>query len=464
MKMSMLFFLLSCLISLPVSAQKITLLPECGGYRIPPGRPSPQECPVRIRNWKAGDQPVVLFLNFGGGVITRGGGDDPEHNISWIPDYAEITFPPFNAEAHIRAPLTTSQQVIDAVTGWVRHFYSPFNVVVTSERPPAGTVYSMMVVGGTADLITANPGGMVGVSPFDCGNGSKQDVAFCFSDNLGSIADIVTTIVHESGHGFGLAHEDNPAAIMNPYVSADPDWDEGDVPDGSACDGTGHQVSMDVLTQNLGSHADVETPWVDFTNPGDGARVNLPLTVNLFTGDEDSLGVSVELFMDGTSMGAKKWPYFSWRISNADPGRHTLRAVVVDRAGNGSTTSITVTVDPECLSGGSCSNGLSGVSEPCKSESSCNLGLCVQDLTSNESWCSAPCTYDTSACAPGMTCVPNRDGTEYFCAEGLGPVMLKSRAYDHQLSCTTRPGTGPRLPAALAVLAFAGLLIRRRRR
>ena len=464
MKTTQLFFLLASLLSSPVSAKNITPMPECGGYRIPPGRPSPQQCSTKMKTWKAGEMPVVLFLNFEGGVIHKGGDDDPEQNISWIPDYDEVTFPPFDAEAHLRAPLTTQQQVIDAVTGWVRHFYSPFNVIVTSERPPAGTTYAMMVVGGSSDLITPNPGGMVGVSPFDCGNASRQDVAFCFADNLGSIADIVTTIVHEAGHGFGLAHEDNPAAIMNPYVTADPDWAEGDVPDGRACDGSGHQVSATVLTGNLGSRADVETPWVDFVNPGDGARVNLPVTVNLFTGDEDSLGVRVELFLDDQSLGQKTWPYFSWRVSSGEPGRHTLKAVVVDRAGNSSSTSIAIKVDLECLASGSCSNGKAGVSEACKSESSCHLGLCVMDMESSESWCSAPCKYATSACAPGMTCVPNKDGTAFYCAEGVGPVMRKSSAIDHELGCSTRPGSAPGRPAALLLLVFAALLLFRRRK
>ncbi|PKN22806.1 MAG: hypothetical protein CVU65_14735 [Deltaproteobacteria bacterium HGW-Deltaproteobacteria-22] len=463
MKTTVLFFLLSLWLILPVSANTITPLPECGGYRLPPGRPSPEECPVRIRNWKAGDLPVVLFLNFGGAVITKGG-DDPEHNTSWIPDYDEVIIPPFDAEAHIRAPLTESQQVIDAVTGWVRHFYSPFNVVVTSERPPAGTAYAMMMVGGTGDLITAYPGGMVGVSPFDCGNQDKRDVAFCFAGSLGSIADVVTTIVHEAGHGFGLAHIDNPAAIMNPYVTTDPDWGSGTVPDGSACDGSGSQVSMDVLSDNLGSRADVETPWVDFVNPGDGARVNLPVAVNLFTGDEDSLGVRVELFLDGQTLGEKTWPYFTWRVSSAEAGRHTLKAVVVDRAGNTSSTSITVNVDTECLANGSCSNGKAGVSEACKSETSCHLGLCVQNLSGDGSWCSAPCTYDTSACAPGMTCVPNKDATEYYCAEGLGPVTRKSRSLDSQIGCTTSPGSRPGFPAALMLFSLAGLLFSLRRK
>lgn len=419
-----------------------------------------------MKAWKAGEQPIVLFLNFGGAVI-RKGGDDPARDMSWIPDYDEVTIPPFEAESFIRAPLTSRQHVIDAVTGWVRHFYSPFNVTVTSERPPAVTTYAMMMVGGTADLITPYPGGMVGVSPFDCGNSSKSDVAYCFSGNLGSVADIVTTIVHEAGHGFGLAHVDNPAAIMNPYVTSNPDWAEGTVPDGRACDGTSYQVSATVLAGNLGSRTDVETPWVDFVEPGDGARVAAPITVNLFTGDEDSLGVRVELFLDGQSVGEKSWPYFNWRLTNAAEGRHTLRAVVTDRAGNSSSTSITVRVDPGCAASGSCSNGRSGVGEDCKNETSCHLGLCVVEVEGSESWCSAPCKYDTSSCAPGLTCVPDRAGTSHYCAEGDGPVQLKSRGLDHALGCSTRPGgtsgTGPARWALALLLGLALALLRRRR-
>ncbi len=438
-------------------------LPHCGGYRIPPGFPGPGQCTATMRAWRAGDAPVVLFLNFDGAVITKGS-DDPENNTSWIPDYPSVTIPPFNAEPYIRAPLTTRQQVIDAITGLVRHYYSPFNVVVTSERPAPGTAYSMMMVGGSASLITPSPGGMVGVSPFDCGNSSKRDVAYCFAENLGSLGDIVTTIVHEAGHGFGLAHEDNPAAIMNPYVTPEPDWGEGTVPDGTACDGSRFQNSVSVLSANLGTREDRETPWVDFLHPGDGARVNLPLTVNIVTGDEDSLGVEVELFLDGQSMGKKKWPYFSWRISSAQEGRRELRAVVRDRAGNSSSTAVRVTVDSSCLDADSCTNGKSGVGEYCRKETSCNLGLCVVTEDGSASWCSAPCAVDTSACAPGMTCLPTPDGNSWYCAQGGDPVKPKTLSDDHRLSCKTAPGRASGRLDALLVFLLSGLALRLRRR
>lgn len=449
-----------------VFASTVVPVPQCGGYRIPPGSPGPGACSAAsaLKAWRAGDAPVVLFLNFDGAVITKGS-DDPEHNTSWIPDYQSVTIPPFDAEPYIRAPLVDRQQVIDAITGFVRHYYSPFNVVVTSVRPASGTAYTMMMVGGTADLITPSPGGMVGVSPFDCGNSSKYDVAYCFAGNLGSLGDIVTTIVHESGHSFGLAHEDNPAAIMNPYVTSDPDWGEGTVPDGTACDGSRFQNSMNVLSANLGTREDRETPWVDFLHPGDGARINLPLTVNIVTGDEDSLGVEVELFLDDQSMGKKKWPYFSWRISSAQEGRRQLRAVVRDRAGNSSSTTIQVTVDSACLDKDNCTNGKSAVGEYCRRETSCQLGLCVVTEDGSASWCSAPCQVDTSACAPGMVCLPTPDGRDFYCAQGSDPVMPKTLSGDHRLSCRTAAGRFPG-HISLPFVAFfvLGLMALRRRR
>ncbi len=403
-----------------------------------------------------------MFLNFDGATIIRGS-DDPEKNQSWIPDYPEVEIPPFNHEPFTRAPLSSRQQVIDAVTGLVRHFYSPFNVIITSKRPPPGTDYAMMMIGGTGSLISRSPGAMVGVSPFDCGNTNKRDVAYTFSDSLGNLEDIVTTIVHEAGHGFGLAHVSNTKAIMNPYVTSDPDWAEGNVPDGSACDGTRFQNCANVLAANLGSRVDAETPWVDFLTPGDGARIKPPFTVNIVTGDEDSLGRWVELFLDGTSLGEKKWPYFTWQVSIVDAGRRELRARVRDRAGNTSSTTIHVTVDPECEAKGKCTPGRSGVSQICSSQDSCHLGLCVQDIDTKDAWCSAPCSLNTSACAPGMNCVLDQNEQNFYCAYGFGPVMAKSRAYDHRLGCSTSPGhhSSRALPF---LAAFALLLLRRRQK
>ena len=417
-------FYLATVLSAPSST------PHCGGYYYPLRDDS-------VEPYSNSGEPAILYLNFDGVTVTKAGADDPKKNMSWIHDFDTVDIPPFKAEDFIRAPLASRQDVIDAIVGLVRYHYALLNVLVTTERPPDDVNYQMMIVGGSASLITSNPGGMVGVSPMDCGNLSNSDVSFTFSEDLSSIEDIATTVAHEAGHSFGLAHVDNQSAIMNPYVTPAPEWEKGNVPDGQACDGTTYQDSYLVLSKNLTSTSDHEPPWVDFVSPGDGAKVTVPLVVNLVTGDQHGLGKYVDLFVDGAKYDSKAWPYFSFKISNLEEGKHTLKAIVTDEAGNSSSTEITIGVDKNCASESSCTAGKAGIGEDCKKESSCKLGTCVISNSSGDSWCSTECIPDTSSCAFGMQCLPTEDGESYFCAYGDGTVKPKTNSDDHLLGCNS---------------------------
>lgn len=413
-------------------------------------------------NYKSDGETQVIFLNFEGAEIINDGFDDPENNKSWIPDYASVTIPPFNHEPHLKAPLSDRQSVIDALTGMVRHYFAPFNVLVTNVRPEPGTDYTMMMVGGSASLITAYPGGMVGVSPLDCRNSSSRDVAFTFSDDLPSLDDIATTITHESGHNLGLNHVDNTSAIMNPYVTTDPYWQAGTVPDGTSCDGSSTQDSFDMLGENLGFEPDKEKPWVDFLYPGNGARVPIQFTVNLTTGDKRGIGRYVELFVDNESKGLRTYPYLSWKLSSMTPGRHTLKATAADENDNSTTFSITVTVDPDCSETSTCTDGKAGVGDICSNENSCNLSLCVEG--SAGSFCSSECLPLTSSCAPGMVCLPSGEQeNKFYCAKGSGEVFIVSTARDHLLGCTSSGNNRPTsYPLYLFVFLGTVAVIRRK--
>ncbi|MBU1219613.1 matrixin family metalloprotease [Myxococcota bacterium] len=389
-------------------------------------------------NLMTNTESPVIFLNFEGAVIKRASFDNPETDESWIPDYETVDIPPFDHTPFIRDNIDTREAVIEAVVNMVRHYFAPFDIIITRKRPPSGSKYTMMMIGGSGSLITANPGAMVGVSPFDCGNRSKSDIAYTFSDDLSNIHDIVTTITHESGHNLGLAHVDNVSAVMNPYVTSDPYWGNGVVPDGSACDGGSTQDSFEVLGENLGLTPDREAPWVDFVMPSGGSKVPSTVGVLAITGDEHGLGRYVELFVDGESKGEKTYPYFSWRINNLTEGSHTLQAVVKDEGGNSSSTTIKVTVDGACTDQDFCDDGKRGIGENCSSEKSCNLSTCVEN--GDGSWCSIHCTPETAGCAPGMVCLPEEGGNDYYCGYGSGELSIKSTSKDHLIGCSSYPG------------------------
>jgi hypothetical protein len=421
---------------------------RCGGILLAPGRLSPEECPYDSSIiLKDSAEPAVLFLNFDGGVIINKGADNPEKNESWIPDSAEVDIPPFDHEPYLDSYFTTREMVLDVIVGWARYYFAPFNVKVTKVRPEAGSAYQMMMIGGNASSVVNMGGGVVGVSPFDCGNSSKGDVNYTFSEDLGNLGDIVTTIVHENGHSLGLAHIDDTGAVMNPYVTYDPWWISGDVPDGQACDGSYFQDSYQELSNNLGETADVMEPWVDFIYPGDGATVPSNLKVLLITGDEDSLGRYVTLYLDGEEVAQKTWPYFDFYITGLSSGKHTLEAVVLDNAENTSTTTISVKVDLECAeTEEGCKPGRFSIGDSCSSSASCHLDMCVVDSNDNSSWCSESCLPFTSSCAPGMFCVLDKTETNYYCSLKIDASLeLKTKSKDHLLTCNSSAGRHTRL-------------------
>jgi hypothetical protein len=264
---------------------------------------------------------------------------------------------------------------------------------------------------------------------------------------LGNLGDIVTTIVHENGHSLGLAHIDDTGAVMNPYVTYDPWWISGDVPDGQACDGSYFQDSYQELSNNLGETADVMEPWVDFIYPGDGATVPSNLKVLLITGDEDSLGRYVTLYLDGEEVAQKTWPYFDFYITGLSSGKHTLEAVVLDNAENTSTTTISVKVDLECAeTEEGCKPGRFSIGDSCSSSASCHLDMCVVDSNDNSSWCSESCLPFTSSCAPGMFCVLDKTETNYYCSLKMDASLeLKTKSKDHLLTCNSSAGRHTRL-------------------
>ncbi|MFQ5838741.1 MAG: Ig-like domain-containing protein [Thermoplasmata archaeon] len=106
-------------------------------------------------------------------------------------------------------------------------------------------------------------------------------------------------------------------------------------------------------TASVSVKVDNTSPSVSITNPRSGATVSGSVRIDVSA--SDNMGISkVKFYVDGKYIGQDtSSPYYKyWDSSGVIDGRHTLKAVAVDRAGNTASHSISVYTSN---SGGSCS-------------------------------------------------------------------------------------------------------------
>lgn len=91
---------------------------------------------------------------------------------------------------------------------------------------------------------------------------------------------------------------------------------------------------------------DTEPPTVAITSPASGAHVSGTLSVTIDAGDLGAGIASVALFVDGKTAGTLTQPPFTFSVNTAllAMGSHTITAVGLDKAGNQSEATITVSL------------------------------------------------------------------------------------------------------------------------
>jgi hypothetical protein len=366
--------------------------PGCD-YFYPPPRSDRRGVP------KSG-QAKLLFLNFEGQHL-ESGDDDPVEGTSsllWM-GQDQVDYPAFDEQTYMFPNgLTTRMDLIYAVAGMVRYYYAPFGVDVVIERPPDTVPYGMVMVGASASIVGMG-GGVLGVSPMDCGDHERTNISFVFAAEMGSARSVALVIVHESGHAHGLEHISNEDAIMNPYVTHDDVyWGTANKSDGDGC-GTGFQQdSYEVLGENMGWRSIAAPPWAEFVWPTDGAVVSELSSVVLQTSD-DVIVETLEITVDGTTLASLEWPGMTASFNPLEPGRHVLSVVATDPEDHQGqthtfTASITVTVDESCADGQNCGGENMAVGQSCQTERDCQSGICVEDPDSGDRFCSKECSVE----------------------------------------------------------------------
>ena len=443
---------------------------------IPPPRPwavnpdGSHKLPSEIHRRKAGGEQI-LYLNFEGPHMEPAWQDDPENNASSVlmQSGQARDLPVFDDVPFQRGTLDTRKKVIDVIRRWATYFYAHMPVKVVTERPAAGTEYTMMVVGGKPGDIGESPG-VLGIATADCDK-DPTNVGYAFAEDHGSnLGMLVQTIVHEAGHTFGLMHIDDSSGIMYWAQSGTTNyWSAGSTTDTQGCDNSGYQDSIAVLQVMLGIRPDVVPPWLELLTVGTGA-VTEPSFQVLVHGVDNVVLWEVELFVDGASQAVKTLPEFAFDVAALPNGPHQLWAVGEDAHGNTfSSEPVEITVEANCGALAQCEDGLAPVGAPCEDGRDCQTGLCAEAVTGIRV-CAKPCSAD-EPCPSDTECVGDPEGdptAETYCAGGPGPITLHvfDEGGGYALSGCATGGGAPwdGAGAGLVIVLLAMVLGWRRRR
>ncbi|MCA9582910.1 MAG: matrixin family metalloprotease [Myxococcales bacterium] len=148
----------------------------------------------------------LVYVNFDGPVIQDCTGQpmycsDARHNVSFaISDHffkQTMDFAPYGGDGAKRADIVQR----------LRSIYAGYSIEFTTTRPASGN-YMMVVISNSS-------GSNHGVSPLDCGNQNKNDIAFVYKIGSNSADLISRYAAHEIGHSFGLHHVTDRNAIMS---------------------------------------------------------------------------------------------------------------------------------------------------------------------------------------------------------------------------------------------------------
>ncbi|MEX1368076.1 MAG: hypothetical protein AB1Z98_33410 [Nannocystaceae bacterium] len=301
---------------------------------------------------RAAGTPEILYINFDGGVLQTGCGNDPHFDCSTLAGLFDGYIGPFEGNLNQRI----------AILQATRKDLADFGVRVVVERPPLDVDYTMVMYG---DL---GPQSFAGVAPYiDCEDRRGGDTSFTqgfAGSNTGS-----TVILQEAAHTWGLEHVDAEFDILNPFKAAGLNQFFNDEcfkivsntdlePTPGVCNqihtqfcDTGFQNSWREMLLLFGpALADTTAPILEITSPPDGSTFVLPSTIALLGDIEDDLdpqfyGLQVydgdQLIFDDTRVA------LDLLLVNPPEGDYDLRVVLTDEAGNATEDTVSFTILPE---------------------------------------------------------------------------------------------------------------------
>jgi hypothetical protein len=417
----------------------------------------------------------IIYVNrcTGGCLVKEGGINDARADTSTIPKCASSNSGCVIAEYRDASGNTGSAADAEwnQLMTCMREVYSPFNVMITDQRPE-GVSYSMAIVAGSPGNIgLAND--ILGVAPF-AGDCSPQDNVMSFSfanhhSNTNRVMNLCWTAAQETAHALGLDHSwmfsDGTSACNDPLTYRTDCMAGGgqrffrNKP--ASCGDYGPMPCRCGGSQN--SHAKIRSAFGDGTSlippptvvvsvPANGGTAIQGQVVALQAGSRRGVE-KVELWLNGYkwdtvpgapfgSMGQQNPAPYSLRFPQSVPDGviDILVRVHDDIGGVTDAQTITVTKGAPCTSADSCLKGqkceagkcfwdppTGQLGDACEYPQFCESGLCQG--TAEQQICTTECIVGaTGTCADGFQCVPTGGATGvcFFDGDGGGCCSVGS--------------------------------------
>lgn len=301
---------------------------------------------------RAAGTPETLYINFDGGVLQTGCGNDPRYDCSTLAALFDGYVGPYDGNETQRISILQA----------TRKDLKDFGVRVVIDRPPPDVPYTMVIYG---DL---GPQDFAGIAPYiDCEDRRGGDTSF--TQGFGSSNTGSTVILQEAAHTWGLEHVDSELDILNPFKSAGLNQSFRDecfkivsdtdlTPTQGSCNQvhaqfceTGFQNSWQEMNLLFGpAIPDTVAPTLEITSPPDESTFVLPTTIPLLGNVQDDLHpqfyvVEVydgdQLIYEGDRIG------LDLLLVNPPDGEYDLRVVIADEAGNTAEDRVRFDILPE---------------------------------------------------------------------------------------------------------------------
>jgi hypothetical protein len=296
--------------------------------------------------------PEILYVNFDGGVLLDGCGNEAHYNCSTLASLFDGYVGPF--------PGNETQRI--SILQATRETLADFGVRVVVDRPPDDVDYTMVMYGdlGAQDF--------AGIAPYiDCEDIHRNDTSFTGAfdtSNTGS-----TVILQEAAHTWGLEHVDNEFDVLNPFKSSGIHQTFTDEchrivantslqPTPGSCNQihtmfceSGFQNSWQEMRWLFGPPIpDTTPPELEILSPLPDEVFVLPATIPLLgeiTDDLDPQFYHVEIYFGEQVVYDSDNIKLELLIENPDPGEIELRIVITDEAGNQDEETIAFEILPE---------------------------------------------------------------------------------------------------------------------